>query len=176
MWRTGLVALQHVGSSRTRDRTRVPCIGRRFLTTAPPGESGVDVLKALLCGLSRRGAQGMQVRGGFPSTGLRFRRERRGPCELVPSRHRTRRPLGTDPRPSPAGLLWEACGTESRKTWEGGFQDSCWDAEGERAILRAAAQISGFVLPSSCQGDVPSCPTYVTMVRNSAGGSQISPG
>ena len=28
---TGLVAPQHVGSSRTRARTRVPCIGRRIL-------------------------------------------------------------------------------------------------------------------------------------------------
>ena len=27
----GLVALRHVGSSRTRDRNRVPCIGRRIL-------------------------------------------------------------------------------------------------------------------------------------------------
>ena len=27
----GLVALLHVGSSRTRDRTRVPCVGRRIL-------------------------------------------------------------------------------------------------------------------------------------------------
>ena len=30
-WRTGLVALQHVGSSRTRDLAPVPCIGRRIL-------------------------------------------------------------------------------------------------------------------------------------------------
>ena len=31
LWCTGLVTLQHVGSSRTRARTRVPCIGRRIL-------------------------------------------------------------------------------------------------------------------------------------------------
>ena len=31
LWRTGLVAPQHVGSSRTRDRTHVPCIGRQIL-------------------------------------------------------------------------------------------------------------------------------------------------
>ena len=31
LWRTGLVALQHVGSSRPRGRTRVPCIGRWIL-------------------------------------------------------------------------------------------------------------------------------------------------
>ena len=29
-WRTGSVALRHVGSSRTGARTRVPCIGRRI--------------------------------------------------------------------------------------------------------------------------------------------------
>ena len=31
MWRTGPVAPRHVGSSRTRARTRVPCIGRQIL-------------------------------------------------------------------------------------------------------------------------------------------------
>ena len=31
LWRTGLVAPRHVGSSQTRARTRVPCIGRRIL-------------------------------------------------------------------------------------------------------------------------------------------------
>ena len=31
LWPTGLVAPQHVGSSWTRDRTHVPCIGRRIL-------------------------------------------------------------------------------------------------------------------------------------------------
>ena len=31
LWLAGLVAPQHVGSSRTRDRTHVPCIGRWIL-------------------------------------------------------------------------------------------------------------------------------------------------
>ena len=31
LWLTGLVAPRHVGSSQTRDRTRVPCIGRQTL-------------------------------------------------------------------------------------------------------------------------------------------------
>ena len=31
LWHMGLVALRHVGSSRTRDRTHVPGIGRRIL-------------------------------------------------------------------------------------------------------------------------------------------------
>ena len=31
MWLAGLVAPQHVGSSQTRARTRVPCIGRQIL-------------------------------------------------------------------------------------------------------------------------------------------------
>ena len=38
----GLVAAQHVGSSRTRAGSRVPCIGRRFLTTAPPGKPRIS--------------------------------------------------------------------------------------------------------------------------------------
>ena len=31
LWPTGPAAPRHVGSSRTRDRTRVPCIGRQTL-------------------------------------------------------------------------------------------------------------------------------------------------
>ena len=31
LWRTGLVAPRHVGSSQIRDQTRVPCTGRRIL-------------------------------------------------------------------------------------------------------------------------------------------------
>ena len=41
LWLTGLVAPRHVGSSQTRARTRVPCIGRKILNhcatrEAPP--------------------------------------------------------------------------------------------------------------------------------------------
>ena len=41
LWLTGLVAPRHVGSSQTRARTRVPCIGRQILNhcatrEAPP--------------------------------------------------------------------------------------------------------------------------------------------
>ena len=36
LWSTGLVALQHVGSSRTRAQTRAPALAGGFLTTAPP--------------------------------------------------------------------------------------------------------------------------------------------
>ena len=35
---TGLVALQHVESSQTRDRTRVHSLGRQILSTVPPGK------------------------------------------------------------------------------------------------------------------------------------------
>ena len=41
MWHTGLVARWHVGSSRTRARTRVPCV-------VPPGKSLSGLLKILL--------------------------------------------------------------------------------------------------------------------------------
>ena len=36
LWCTGFVALQHVGSSQTRDRTQVPCIGRWILNHWTP--------------------------------------------------------------------------------------------------------------------------------------------
>ena len=38
LWRTGLVALRHVGSSWTRDQTHVPCIGRQILNHCPTRE------------------------------------------------------------------------------------------------------------------------------------------
>ena len=41
MWLAGLVAPRHVGSSRTRDRTRVPCIGRRILIHCATREAPV---------------------------------------------------------------------------------------------------------------------------------------
>ena len=39
LWCTGLVAPRHVGSSWTRARTCVPCIGRQIRTTVQPGNS-----------------------------------------------------------------------------------------------------------------------------------------
>ena len=39
LWRTGLVAPQHVGSSWTRARTRVPCIGRWILNCCATREA-----------------------------------------------------------------------------------------------------------------------------------------
>ena len=45
LWCTGLVAPRHVGSSRTRAQTRVPCVASGFLTTAPPGKSGILFFK-----------------------------------------------------------------------------------------------------------------------------------
>ena len=41
VWHLGLVALWPEGSSQTRDRTQVPCIGRQFLNLGPPGKSSV---------------------------------------------------------------------------------------------------------------------------------------
>ena len=37
----GLVAPWPEGSSQTRDRTQVPCIGRQFLNREPPGKSSI---------------------------------------------------------------------------------------------------------------------------------------
>ena len=39
LWLTGLVAPQHVGSSQTRARTRVPCIGRQILNCCATREA-----------------------------------------------------------------------------------------------------------------------------------------
>ena len=44
MWLTGLVAPWHVGSSQTRARTRVPCIGRRILNHCATREALPDIL------------------------------------------------------------------------------------------------------------------------------------
>ena len=44
LWRTGLVALRHVGSSRIRDQTRVPCIGRRILNHRTTREVSIPYL------------------------------------------------------------------------------------------------------------------------------------
>ena len=52
LWHTGLAALQHVGSSRIRDRTRVSCMTGRFFTTEPQGKSKdlVECLEIMLKG------------------------------------------------------------------------------------------------------------------------------
>ena len=50
MWRTGLVAPWHVGSSRTRARTHVPCIGRRILNHCTTREAPeVEFLSQRIC-------------------------------------------------------------------------------------------------------------------------------
>ena len=45
LWRTGFVAPWHVGSSRTRARTRVPCIGRQTLNHCATREAPEFFLK-----------------------------------------------------------------------------------------------------------------------------------
>ena len=47
LWHTGLVAPQNVGSSRTRARTRVPCIGRRILNHCATREAPKSIFKKL---------------------------------------------------------------------------------------------------------------------------------
>ena len=44
LWRTGLVALQHVGSSQTRARTHVPYIGRQILNHCTTREAQDSLL------------------------------------------------------------------------------------------------------------------------------------
>ena len=45
LWLTGLVAPRHVGSSQTRARTRVPCIGRQILNHCATREAQYSILK-----------------------------------------------------------------------------------------------------------------------------------
>ena len=52
LWRTGLVAPQLVGSSRTRARTCVPCIGRWILNCCATREVPVYLFKRFLTGYS----------------------------------------------------------------------------------------------------------------------------
>ena len=44
----GLVTLRHMGSSQTRDRTHVPCIGRPILTIGPPGKPSAILMHTVL--------------------------------------------------------------------------------------------------------------------------------
>ena len=54
LWRTGLVAPRHVGSSQTRARTRVPCIGRQTLNHCATREAPHFFLNSrhVTCGIS----------------------------------------------------------------------------------------------------------------------------
>ena len=48
LWLTGPVAPRHVGSSQTRARTRVPCIGRRTLNRCTTREALTPIFIAIL--------------------------------------------------------------------------------------------------------------------------------
>ena len=48
VWPTGLAAPRHVGSSQTRARTRVPCIGRRILNHCATREAPYSIFLMLL--------------------------------------------------------------------------------------------------------------------------------
>ena len=49
LWLTGLVAPRHVGSSQTRTRTRVPCIGRQILNHCATREAPRHFIKCFTC-------------------------------------------------------------------------------------------------------------------------------
>ena len=58
LWLTGLVAPRHVGSSQTRARTRVPCIGRQILNHCATREAPNSyVFRKLCCGIIIRRTQ-----------------------------------------------------------------------------------------------------------------------
>ena len=50
LWHIGLAVPPDVGSFQTRDQTDVPCTGREFFTTKPPGKPGPGVLKKTVAG------------------------------------------------------------------------------------------------------------------------------
>ena len=52
-----IVASRHMGSSQTRDRTHVPSMAGRFLSTGPPGKSSTLVWRVLLSYLFSRQAE-----------------------------------------------------------------------------------------------------------------------
>ena len=71
MWCTGLVALQHAGSSQTRDRTHVSCIGRRILNhcvtrEAHPHQSSLFLLSLCPGSLTVHFPQEPVARKGHP--------------------------------------------------------------------------------------------------------------
>ena len=49
LWLTGLVAPRHVGSSQTRARTRIPCIGRQTLNHCATRETAPPTIFVLVC-------------------------------------------------------------------------------------------------------------------------------
>ena len=48
LWHMGLVAPRHVGSSRTRARTSVSCIGRQILNHCAPKGSPIAILNKVV--------------------------------------------------------------------------------------------------------------------------------
>ena len=67
LWLTGLVAPRHVGSSQTRARTRVPCIGRQVLNHCATREALIIYL------FGCAGSQLLQARSSFPCVGASLR-------------------------------------------------------------------------------------------------------
>ena len=64
LWCTGLVALWHVGSSRTRARTHAPCIGRQLLNLCVTREA----CRSILVGERNRG-DGSDYKGHEKTSG-----------------------------------------------------------------------------------------------------------
>ena len=74
LWPTGLVAPQHVGSSQTRARTRVPCIGRQTLTHCVTREAPREAPKLFFK------LQQCMVMNTFPDANYRFSLSRTSSC------------------------------------------------------------------------------------------------
>ena len=61
MWLTGLVAPRHVGSSQTRARTRVPCIGRQILNHCATREAPTTLLICAESSFTQGATQNLQL-------------------------------------------------------------------------------------------------------------------
>ena len=121
MWLTGPVARRHVGSSQTRARTRVPCIGRQILNHCATREAPyVWFCFVLFCFLSfgvclfvylfiyccagssflREGSLQLRQAGATPHRGARASHHRGPSCRGAQAPD-TRRPSNCGPRAQP---------------------------------------------------------------------------
>ena len=67
MWHTGIVAPRHVGSSRSRARAHVPCIGRRILNHCATREALYQNFKEEITPILHNLAQKIKDEGTLPN-------------------------------------------------------------------------------------------------------------
>ena len=93
LWLTGLVAPRHVGTSQTRARTRVPCVGRQTLNHCTTREA--PRYHFLSCLLRRKISMNIKVESSNFSLVIFFKNN---------TLHSPPRPGEASPCPPPAGV------------------------------------------------------------------------